>query len=82
MNSIFFSRLTRALLWTGVCAAFLLLQHKQLDADAMLAIIVSVGLIAMTKLGLLLVFRGEPINMGDRLTTLGGLLASQYDRKD
>jgi len=82
MNAIFFTRLTRAVVWCGVFAAFLLLQHHQLDDDAALVVIVAAGLIATLKLGFLIVFRDEPANVGERLTTLGGLLAGQYGSKE
>lgn len=82
MNALFFSRLTRVVVWCGVFAAFLLLQQHQLDGDALLALIVTAGLIATLKLGLLLVFRNQPANMEERLTTLGGLLAGQYGPKE
>jgi uncharacterized protein YhhL (DUF1145 family) len=82
MNAIFLRRLTQAALWIGVSAAFWLLHMHQLGQDASLALLVAGVLTAMIKLAQLIIFRGQPANMDDRLTTLGGLLAGFYGQRE
>lgn len=82
MNAIFRRRLTQAAIWIGVAASFWLLHMNQLGQDASLALLVAGALTALVKLALLLVFRGQPANMGERLTMLGGLLASLYGQRE
>ena len=81
MNAIFCKRLTQACIWIGISAAFWLLHSNQLSQDATLALLVAGALTALVKLALLLVFRGQPANIGERLTVLGGVLASLYEKR-
>jgi hypothetical protein len=82
MNALLLGRLTQSLIWIGMFAAFWFLHGSYPDSEAILALLIAASFSALANTAILLVFRSQPMNMGERLTTLGGILARMYGHDD
>lgn len=78
MNDLLLGRLTQTLIWVGMFAAFMFLHRSYPESHAILGLLIAAGLNALANAAILIVFRSQPMNIAERLTTLGGILARMY----
>lgn len=78
MNNILRGRLTQTLVWVAITITFSLLHGNYLSGDVAWALLLAAAVTAVVNALMLLILGNEPLQLSERLTVLGGLLASMY----